>query len=528
MGQQAPCPCYCPPAVDEAHRSSSSTSKVRVGDDTEFEEVIGELRDPEMEGEDAVGGALYDGGITSSPAGCTATTMTRVQVIRRMRNAVAEVVELLGVDDNDAMLLLRYYGWSKDDLSEAYFADVETTRQKAGLYLSADVAAKPKSTSGGGESLCGICFTGAPVRVLPCGHELYCEDCWKQYVRTAVQESSACLSLRCPAEKCGVVLRPCDFRRFCVDNSELTKRYEKFELDSYVATCGTFVWCPGPRCGRAAAISRHQPSSSTQMRCDHCGTSWCAICHADAHLPVKCTVVKEWAKRRNDGISTWIAANTKPCPKCQKPIEKNGGCMHMTCSKAAQGCGHEFCWLCLGDWKIHGRSTGGYFQCNRFDDKVASKNKQAEHQRYAHFLDRFQEHEKAQHFASTSHRDQVAMLSTEMQQVVGMSVKQVEFLDAGVTQVVAGRCFLKWTYAHAFIKDLHDKDRELFEFHQAQLEGTLERLCDIMENTPWEAYINGKRLDTLERCRAQVISLTDVVRRHFLSLADGLERSEET
>ena len=25
----------------------------------------------------------------------------------------------------------------------------------------------------------------------------------------------------------------------------------------------------------------------------------------------------------------------------------------------AGGCGHEFCWLCLGEWASHGTSTGG-------------------------------------------------------------------------------------------------------------------------------------------------------------------------
>jgi len=61
---------------------------------------------------------------------------------------------------------------------------------------------------------------------------------------------------------------------------------------------------------------------------------------------------------------TWILANTKNCPKCQKPIEKNQGCNHMTCKM----CANEFCWLCMGTWKEHGSSTGGYYQCNKYEE----------------------------------------------------------------------------------------------------------------------------------------------------------------
>ena len=28
----------------------------------------------------------------------------------------------------------------------------------------------------------------------------------------------------------------------------------------------------------------------------------------------------------------------------------------------------DFCWLCLGDWKGHNSSTGGYYKCNKFGD----------------------------------------------------------------------------------------------------------------------------------------------------------------
>ena len=58
----------------------------------------------------------------------------------------------------------------------------------------------------------------------------------------------------------------------------------------------------------------------------------------------------------------WVAANTKKCPRCQTPIEKDEGCNHMNCRK----CRKEFCWICMQDWSLHSDNTGGYFQCNRF------------------------------------------------------------------------------------------------------------------------------------------------------------------
>merc|ERR1712048_393923 len=155
---------------------------------------------------------------------------------------------------------------------------------------------------------------------------------------------------------------------------------------------------------------------------------------------------------------------------------------------------------------------------------MGDKRKKDEQLRYTHYYERFQEHEKAQHFASTTHRDQVSELSADIQKANALPVKQVEFLDAAVAQIVAGRRFLKWTYAYGYVnKELESKDKELFEFHQAQLEGTLELLCDVMENTPWKAFAKSRSKTTsdgrsFEDIRAQVLSLTGVVQRHFQTL----------
>ena len=37
-----------------------------------------------------------------------------------------------------------------------------------------------------------------------------------------------------------------------------------------------------------------------------------------------------------------IMVQTKSCPKCYYPIEKNGGCQRMSCSR----CNTPFCWHC--------------------------------------------------------------------------------------------------------------------------------------------------------------------------------------
>ena len=68
----------------------------------------------------------------------------------------------------------------------------------------------------------------------------------------------------------------------------------------------------------------------------------------------------------------WVAANTKKCPRCSAAIEKDEGCNHMSCRK----CRHEFCWICMQDWTLHSNTTGGYFQCNRFDASAAKAERE--------------------------------------------------------------------------------------------------------------------------------------------------------
>ena len=117
-------------------------------------------------------------------------------------------------------------------------------------------------------------------------------------------------------------------------------------------------WCPAPACTSAIRTEK----KITTVTCS-CGFSFCFKCadfEIGDHMPATCEMVEKWLEKAVDESENvkWMLVNTKKCPKCSTPIEKNGGCMHMTCGKNVGGCGYDFCWLCRGPWKDHGSHTG--------------------------------------------------------------------------------------------------------------------------------------------------------------------------
>jgi len=54
------------------------------------------------------------------------------------------------------------------------------------------------------------------------------------------------------------------------------------------------------------------------------------------HVQVKKDEVQDVEKRSEiAAVSFWLINNSKKCPNCKSPIEKNEGCNHMKCSKVS-------------------------------------------------------------------------------------------------------------------------------------------------------------------------------------------------
>lgn len=105
-----------------------------------------------------------------------------------------------------------------------------------------------------------------------------------------------------------------------------------------------FIWCAHPGCSSGQL---HDVSLSPRCAvvCIKCQRTTCSFHRMIWHTGLTC---EQYDDRKVNSIRTnnWIQNNTKPCPRCQSNIEKNGGCHHMTCSR----CKHQFCWECLADY----------------------------------------------------------------------------------------------------------------------------------------------------------------------------------
>jgi len=152
--------------------------------------------------------------------------------------------------------------------------------------------------------------------------------------------------MSCPEIGCKRLLNAKEVGR-TVDKN-LHDKYMTFLLEAHLKTDPDCRWCPKPGCGMAMIGNKDHP----MMRCpnDKCKYCFCFNCRVDWHADSTCEKYQLWVqenKAADNKFEEWRKQNTKLCPKCKAPIQKNGGCNHMTCVS----CRYEFCWLCFIPYK---------------------------------------------------------------------------------------------------------------------------------------------------------------------------------
>lgn len=432
--------------------------------------------------------------------------MTRSELADRQRGCIKLAAEVLCVSLEEAFLLLREHHWDLSRLQDAWFNCEAKVRQHCGLADHSGSTSSPSVVPGSAAQMCPVCMTSQEGMLgLDCGH-LFCEECWRGYLHCQVDDGKAAVQARCPYPKCARIVPVGFFERYC-DEARRSKFHEWY-LYSYVDDNPSVKWCTNPGgCKNAAELQ----GVSDEIRCS-CTYVWCWLCGEESHRPADCKTVNQWIVKNSaesENIS-WIRANTKKCPKCHKPIEKNQGCNHMVCSKAG-GCGFEFCWQCLGDWATHGTSTGGYYQCNIYEKQAKEgkhfaeeqSRKQAKHalDRYIFFYDRFMEHDRAMKLTVK----QEAEFDTKVPDLhdrYSFDVAELQFLYDAVRQVRHCRRVLKWSYVYGYYLEDEDTgvEKNLFEHLQRNLEEKNDFLHEMLE----------KELDTFLRSDKDLLDINVV------------------
>jgi len=153
------------------------------------------------------------------------------------------------------------------------------------------------------------------------------------------------IKIKCPC--CRSVLEFDDVKRGA--SERVFERYDTLLLRKELQSMPDFRWCKNAQCGSGQI---HEGGFDHPiMKCQGCKELSCFRHDLPWHYNQTCEEMDNLLERNVDDIASraYMEACTKPCPLCREPIEKDGGCDHMTC-RPPVGCGHEFCWLCLAPY----------------------------------------------------------------------------------------------------------------------------------------------------------------------------------
>ncbi|KAG8096937.1 hypothetical protein GUJ93_ZPchr0013g36696 [Zizania palustris] len=444
----------------------------------------------------------------------SSSVITKESLLAAQREDLRKVMELLGLREHHARTLLIHYRWDVERIFELL-----DQKGRDRLFSEAGIPLQPANSAGlpSSEVTCNVCYEDVPLSdasKMDCGHN-YCNECWTGYFIVKINEGQS-RRIKCMAPKCNTICDEAIVRKLVnTKRPDIAERFERFLLESYIEDNDTVKWCPStPHCGNAIRV---KGDIYCEVECT-CGRQFCFNCSSEAHSPCSCMMWELWIKKCRDESETvnWITVNTKPCPKCHKPVEKNGGCNLVACI-----CGQAFCWLCGGaTGRDHTWSSISGHSCGRFTEDQSKKTEQARRNlyRYMHYHNRYKAH--------TDSLKQEAKLKGDIQGKISISenkdskIKDYSWVINGLNRLFRSRRVLSYSYPFAFymfgdeiFKDeMTSEERELkqnlFEDQQQQLEFNVERLSGFLEKD-FQNFTDEEVMDTMKH----VINLSNVVDR---------------
>ncbi|XP_037989219.1 cullin-9 isoform X3 [Motacilla alba alba] len=305
-----------------------------------------------------------------------------------MNQTVQQVQDTLSIPDDVARHLLMHCRWNVDFLIQCYVENREALLISSGLQVQ-DVQPPPSPGTHCPVCVNQLCPTEKPP-TLCCMHYC-CKPCWREYLTTRIEQNMV-VNCTCPISECRAQPTTA-FIYSIVSSEDIIAKYEKALLRRYVECCSNLTWCTNPQgCDQILL----KDGLGYGAACSKCSWISCFNCNfPEAHYPASCSHMSRWVD--DDGYYEGMTSEaqskhlakliSKHCPNCQAQIEKNEGCLHMTCAK----CNHGFCWRCLKPWRPNHKD---YYNCSAMVSKAAWQEK-----RFQDYNERCTFHHHAREFA---------------------------------------------------------------------------------------------------------------------------------
>ncbi|XP_038154264.1 cullin-9 isoform X4 [Cyprinodon tularosa] len=399
-------------------------------------------------------------------------TMNQEEVRQLMQRTVQQVAATLSLDLDRAEHLLIHCKWNVDLLVQRYTDDPDA------IILAAGLTCRNPQPPPGPASTCPVCLGSGsggaePVLTLSCMHYC-CRSCWQEYL-TARIEQNLVMSCNCPITDCQAQPTSHFFLSILTDKDTVAK-YESALLRGYVESCSNLTWCTNPLGCDQILCKENMGSMGT---CSKCCWSSCFSCNfPEAHYPASCSHMSQWMDDGGfyEGMSVEAQSKhlakliSKRCPSCQAQIEKNEGCLHMTCAK----CNHGFCWRCLKPWKPTHKD---YYNCSAMVSKAARQEK-----KFQDYNDRCTFHHQAKDFA-VGLENKVSSINEALQMKSLTFVIDACKVLAQARKVLAYSCVYSYYNQETEKMDVMEQQTEALDLHtnalQILLEETLLQCTDL-------------------------------------------------
>jgi len=469
------------------------------------------------------------------------------------------------LSENNIFKLLDYFNWNEEMVIQKLKESFKETLTEAEIC---EAVKKNPMNEENDEKCCLICLSSIDeideewITLKNCSHG-FCQSCLVGYLESLYEERGiGLLEIKCPNHCCPCLVDPEDIQKI---NLDLYEKFTLVENELFLGKSHDIRYCPscdsivqklvpkvlqenfGHDCiDFAGAVCCSNTNSACRTyegledeayknvdcgRQPNKGHRFCFTCSKEPHWPLECSLLEKWLDRVREEVGDdleektyedlaadlWLKANTRPCPKCNAPIEKYDGCNHMTCTN--RFCRHEFCWVCMKDWKLHSSKTGGYFRCNRWqeedDDQNVEKKKSVDYGSSTHAarVARSKSKDMARflHYYSrwVAQMESIALelrmsqnTLTRLTPIINTAIKygqqlfyqgkDISFIYAAFDELSECRSFLKHSYAFAFFRFKHAKHAETMGFENvlSELEFLTEQLSDVVARQHFRASQN--------------------------------------